>query len=41
LIPLPELAAIALGSVAYGLVLAAFPGTARDILAAVAPKGQR
>jgi O-antigen/teichoic acid export membrane protein len=36
LIPLPTLIAVALASVVYGLVLVALPGTARDVLAALA-----
>jgi O-antigen/teichoic acid export membrane protein len=37
LVPLPALAAVALASVVYAVVLVALPGTARDVVAALAP----
>ena len=37
LIPLPALVAVILASLVYGVVVIALPGTARDVVAAVAP----
>jgi O-antigen/teichoic acid export membrane protein len=41
LIPLPALIAVALASIVYGLVLVALPGTARDVVGALAPDWRR
>lgn len=41
LIPLPALASVVLASVVYAVVLVALPGTARDVVAALAPDWRR